>query len=93
MKNAKLILDTNICKIWHTGSEYRVMIAMSEGGWLEHQPFPGELKGLISALDLSMNVLSGKFWVKKVAPDELTTRDPVEYKPRPKMKQLPVGGS
>jgi len=70
MKNAKLILDTDVCRIYLKGGEHKVLIAMSDGGWLEHQPFPGDLKGLIAALDLSMNVIAGKFWVKKVHKNE-----------------------
>lgn len=35
---------------------------MQDGNWLEHTPFPPDLKGVINALDLAMNVMSGKFW-------------------------------
>lgn len=66
MINGKKILDTDICQIFQDGAQYRVLIQMSNGGWIEHQPFPGDLKGLIAALDLSLNVLSGKFWVQGV---------------------------
>lgn len=60
----KLILDTELCKIYFTGKEYEVFILSERAGWIEHHPFEGDLKGLINALDLSMNVLSGKFWLR-----------------------------
>lgn len=46
--------------------EHQVLIKTESGAWLEHHPFTGDLKGLINAMDLAINVMSGKFWIRAV---------------------------
>lgn len=58
----KTILNHEIVKILDDGKNYRVLITMAKGGVLEHSPFPRELRGLIAAMDLAMNCMSGKFF-------------------------------
>lgn len=62
----KRILDTEICKINFTGQGYQTLVLTESGLWVELKELPPDLKGLIEALDVSMNVLSGKFWIKGV---------------------------
>lgn len=62
MKKPKLILQTDIVRIEFTGKEHRVLIRLSKGGWLEHNPFPGDLRGLVSAMSLATDCLAGKFF-------------------------------
>ena len=66
MKQPKLILQTDIVRIEFTGKEHRVLIRLSEGGWLEHNPFPGDLRGLVSAMCLATDCLLGKFFPRAV---------------------------
>lgn len=71
MKNqGKLILDAELVKIYFTGNEYRVLISMSRGGMLEHEPFPGDLRGLVAAMTLATEVCAGKFFPRGVVKEE-----------------------
>lgn len=60
-----LILNTEFCKIEDNGKELVVLIAMKDGGWLEHVPFPNDMKGMVGALDLAINCVSGKFFPRR----------------------------
>lgn len=68
----KLILDTEICQIIKCQKlgEHRVFVMAENKSWYELKEFPADLKGLVNALDLAMNVVSGKFWIKGPAVDE-----------------------
>lgn len=69
----KTILDTPIVKIVQNGSEYQVIIAMSKGGFVEHEPFPSNLEGLVSAMQLATECLAGKFYPRRVIKTEIET--------------------
>jgi len=62
----KLILNTPLVKIEDTGTEYRVLIALSDGGAIEHNPFGRNQEGLVAALLLAADVNAGKFYPKRV---------------------------
>lgn len=62
----KKILDTDIVKINDTGSEYQVLIRMSQGGVIEHEPFSHDVRGLVAALQLATEICAGKFFPKRV---------------------------
>lgn len=66
----KTILNTDNCKIIQDHNGFRVMMKMESGGWVESMPYSPELKGLIGALTLSIDVIAGKVWINK----------PVEHK-------------
>jgi hypothetical protein len=57
-----LILQHRLVRIEFDGTQHRVFIAMSRGGYLEHNPFPGDLRGLVSAMTLATDCLAGKFF-------------------------------
>lgn len=85
LSEGKLILDTELVKIFFTGSEHRVFIAISQGGVLEHEPFPGDLRGLVAALDLARECCAGKFFPKCVVKEnERITSIPKALKERTK---------
>jgi len=70
-----LVLNHPLCRIildQNKGGlgEHQVLIRMKNGEWLEHEPFPGDLKGCVNALDLAMNVISGKFYPRGLANKE-----------------------
>lgn len=60
---AKIILNHDMVQILHEGSHYRVLITMSKGGQVEHEPFPGDQRGLVAAVSLATDVLAGKVWL------------------------------
>jgi hypothetical protein len=41
-------------------------ITCNDGSIVEHQPFPPDQQGLVSAISLSAEILAGKFWIKSV---------------------------
>lgn len=61
----KVILDTAICKIFQKSTGYHTYIKAQDGSWVEMAAYPGELKGLVNALDLAVNACSGKFYPAK----------------------------
>jgi hypothetical protein len=82
-----LILQHRLVRIEFDGTQHRVFIAMSRGGYLEHNPFPGDLRGLVSAMTLATDCLAGKFFplgihqdgVKKTQPKQISdAREVVE---------------
>jgi hypothetical protein len=62
----KVILNTELVKINDLGTEYQVLITMSQGGVLEHEPFPKSLQGLVSAMQLATEICAGKFFPRGV---------------------------
>lgn len=60
----KTILNTDLCRIIQTGEGYRVLILAKNGQWIETMPHTGDLRGLIAALTLSIDVIGGKVWLK-----------------------------
>lgn len=81
----KQILNYDNCKINLTESQVQVLIKMQDGQWLEHAPFPPDLKGIISAMDLAINVMSGKFWPHRVV--DIKTEQAKVYIPYSKDKK------
>lgn len=61
----KQILNTEIVRIEQSNNGYHTFVMMQDGGWLEMATFSNDLKGLVNALDLSTNCVSGKFYPKK----------------------------
>lgn len=66
----KLILDTPLVQIHLVNGAYEVAIAMSRGGMLEHEPFGGDQRGLVAALQLAVEVNAGKFFPRGVIADD-----------------------
>lgn len=60
MKN--VILNHEIVRIEATDKSHRVFIRLAAGGWLEHNPFPRDLRGLVAAMDLARDCMAGKFF-------------------------------
>jgi hypothetical protein len=59
----KTILNHPLVQILNEGAKYRVLISMSKGGQVEHEPFPGDQRGLVAAMSLATEVLAGKVWL------------------------------
>lgn len=64
------ILKHGLVKIGFNGTQHRVFIKMSAGGWLEHNPFPGDLRGLVAAMTLATDCIAGKFYPLAVHQEE-----------------------
>lgn len=47
------------------GAPYKLMIRLQEGGSVEHAPFPGDVRGLVAAMDICTQVMAGKFWLRR----------------------------
>ena len=71
---SKPIVNTRFCVVRESddSKKLRVFIALSDGGWIEHQEFDNNLQGLVGALDLATQCCAGKFYPKSVV-----TRDEV----------------
>ena len=69
------ILNTDTCRILFDGKNYTLLMRMGNN-WVKNAPFPGELRGLVAAMTLSLDVISGKVW-----PHEITDQNglPVEF--------------
>lgn len=61
-----LIVNTKYVKIEETNTEYKVYIALSKGGWIEHNPFQKDTMGLASAMQLATECCAGKFYPKQI---------------------------
>ena len=64
----KTIVNTKFCVVRESndGKFLQVFIALSKGGWIEHQEFENNLQGLVAALDLATQCCAGKFYPKAV---------------------------
>lgn len=70
----KLILDTEICKVYLSKEGHRLFVLAESKQWIEMKEMPGDLKGLVNSLDLAISIVSGKFWIKgpaKMSKDEV----------------------
>lgn len=59
------VLDTPLVQIFEEDNQYKMLIKMSQGGILEHEPFAKNLQGLVSALQLATEILAGKFYPRR----------------------------
>lgn len=48
---------------------YRVLISMEKGGQVETNPYPANQMGLVGAMQIATEVMSGKIWLSHVAKD------------------------
>lgn len=64
----KQILETETCRILLENSQYVLYMRMGKS-WVQNKPFDGDLRGLISALTLSLDIISGKVWPVAVKHD------------------------
>lgn len=62
----KTILNTEIVQIYETKTEYQMLIKLSKGWVIEHNPFPRTLEGLVNALQLATEICAGKFYPMRV---------------------------
>jgi hypothetical protein len=62
----KLIVNHEIVKVMFEAGQHRVLIKLSEGGFIEHNPFPGDLRGLVAAMDLARDCIAGKFFPARI---------------------------
>ncbi len=67
----KIVLDTELVVINDLGNQYQVLIKMSQGGTIEHEPFPKSLEGLVTALQLATEICAGKFFLRRKMPSDL----------------------
>ena len=65
---SKFVVSTDLIKVIDNGVELVIHIKLSQGGWLEHEPMPRTLEGLVSALMLSADVNAGKFFPRRYIP-------------------------
>lgn len=68
----KTIVNTKFCIVRESNDQkfLQVFIALSKGGWIEHQEFENNLQGLVSALDLATQCCAGKFYPKQVVSED-----------------------
>jgi hypothetical protein len=66
----KLVLDTQLIKIYEIDNKLMSLVKMSNGETLEMNSFNADLQGYIGALTLAQEVIAGKFWPKQVHDDK-----------------------
>ena len=71
-----LILQHKIVRIELENGKHYVFIRLSQGGWLRHNPFTGDLRGLVSAMSLATDCLAGKFFPMGI---EDSLKDDIHY--------------
>ena len=74
------ILKHKLVEIIQDEVGYRLFIATQEGGWVEHNPFPNDLRGLVGAMMIATDVLAGKFWLKSALMPGRTPVEPDKYR-------------
>ena len=77
MKTLKRILDTEQARVDLTDRGYVLMIRLQREGkeqqpaeWVVQQPYTPDLRGMIGALTLAIDVLAGKVWPVGVVRDD-----------------------
>jgi hypothetical protein len=68
MKN--LILNTPNCRIVQTKDKMILEMKMDNGQWVRQMPYTNDLKGLVAALTLSIDVVAGKIWLQSAVDDD-----------------------
>lgn len=48
---------------------FHMFITCKDGSLVEHEPFSGDLKGMVSAINLSAEICAGKFFLNSVISD------------------------
>lgn len=66
MKKNKVILTHEMVRIVQTDAAYELHLCMQTGQWVEHEPFPGDQRGLVVAVSLAAEILAGKFWLRRL---------------------------
>lgn len=65
-KNGTIVLNTPLVVITKTESSFEMLITCKDGSVVEHEPFPPNLEGMVSAISLAAEICAGKFFLKKV---------------------------
>jgi hypothetical protein len=74
---AQFLVNTKLIRVIDTGGTHlSVHIALSEGGWIEHNPFPNTQEGICGALMLAADVNAGKFWPRRILVEPKPERRP-----------------
>ena len=60
------VANTPFVQVYYTNTGYEVHIKCKDGSVVEHEPFKGDLEGLVAALHLAQEVNAGKFYVTKI---------------------------
>ena len=63
--NKRKVVDTKLILVVEDGPSLLVYIALSQGGWIEHEPFWNSPEGLVGALMLAADVNAGKFYPRR----------------------------
>jgi hypothetical protein len=66
----KTVLVTENCRIVQTEKGYQVLMLARSGDWIANHPHSPDLKGLVGALTLAIDVIAGKVWLEGIARPE-----------------------
>lgn len=70
MQQPPLILNTPTCTLHKESAGHVLKCRLDSGDWLIMHPFPGDLTGLLAALNVASEILAGKFWPSRVVKGE-----------------------
>lgn len=60
------IVNTQAVKVFQSARGYEMIITCKDGTLIQHEPFPGTLEGMVSAISLSAEICAGKFFLNSV---------------------------
>ena len=70
-----LLLNHILVKIYLTDSEAKVIVKMKSGGWVELEPLPSSMDGVVMAMTIATEVLAGKFIIRGLHSEMKVTED------------------
>lgn len=56
----RIVLSTDVCTIVESEGSYKLFIKMGDGQHAMQSPYPANVRGLIGALTLAIDVVAGK---------------------------------
>ncbi len=72
--NQTLIVNTPLTKVFQSARGYELHITCKSGAIIEHEPFKGDLEGMVTAISLCAEINAGKFYLAGVLPTQPTTQ-------------------
>jgi hypothetical protein len=60
------VINTPLVNVYLTAKGYEMHLTAKSGQIIEHEPFKGDLEGLVSALSLAAEINAGKFYLSRM---------------------------
>jgi hypothetical protein len=81
-----VIVNTPLVRVFQTVKGYEMLITCKDGSIIEHELFPNNLEGMVSAISLSAEICAGKFYLSRVVQTtDYTEKRALEFKKKGKL--------